>query len=137
MSTPKTPLPLSGGRTQLPHVEPLGSVKINHVKLFDENLILKAHTNNNGDNPKLYLYLDIEHPLPEFKQQKGTELHLGLSGVKLSFIANFRREPKRDSNVKFGRIDAYIPPSEIPKLLQALVRANLRSRSSERVAGGR
>jgi len=123
---PRASTPPSPTKTPLPHVEPLGRVRVNFVKVYDKRLIMKASAKNDGDNPELFL--DLEHPRPEFEQQDGVELHLGVS-------ANFRLEQRRDSSVK-PHIDVYLPLSEIPKLLQALVRANLRSRSSEGVAGG-
>ena len=100
----------------LPHVEPLGRVRLNFVKVYDKRLILKASGSNPGDNPELFI--DLEHPRPESTQQNGPELHLGVS-------ANFRLEPQKNSRVK-PHIDLYIPESEIHKLLQSIIQANLR-----------
>lgn len=100
----------------LPLVEPLGRVRLNFVKAYDKRNILKASARNEGDNPELFI--DLEHPVEGFTEMKETELHLGIS-------ANFHLEPQKNSAVK-PHIDLFVPASEIPNLLNALVRANLR-----------
>lgn len=104
-------------KVQLPHVEPLGRIPLNFVKVYapEHGVVLKAHRGN-GDNPELYI--DLEHPRPEFEQQNGPELHLGIS-------AKFRVEPLRNSKVK-PHIDAYLAESEIHRFLQSIIQANLR-----------
>lgn len=94
----------------LPYVQHLCRIPLNFVKVYDKRLILKASAANDGDNPELFI--DLEHPHPEFIQQNGAEIHLGVS-------ANFRLEPQRNSVVK-PHVDIYIPISEVGKLIEAL-----------------
>ncbi len=94
----------------LPRIQPLGHVPINFVKVYDKRLILKAAAANDGDDPELFI--DLESPRPEYTQQNGLELHLGVS-------ANFWVESRRNSQVK-PHIDIYIPASEIPRLAEIL-----------------
>ena len=94
----------------LPRVKPLGSVPVSFVKVYGGNLILKASSKNDGDNP--LLFLDLEHPRPNFGQMDGSELHLGVA-------AKFRLEPQRDSSVK-PHIDIYVPASEAVRLREML-----------------
>lgn len=98
-------------KVQLPHVEPLGYVKLNFVKAYVRGGggMLNAHRDTGGDP---VLYIDLEH------SPHGTELHLGVSG-------NFSVSPERPSSVK-PHIDIYIPQSQIHKFLQSIILANLR-----------
>lgn len=82
----------------LPRVEPLGRLKVNFVKVYSPQLMMKAHEKNHNDNPELFV--DIE----------GEEIHLGVS-------AKFRFEPQRESQVK-PHIDIYIPITEGAKVLE-------------------
>jgi len=97
-------------KVRLPHVEPLGYAKLNFVKVdVRGGGMLNAHRDTGGDP---VLYVDLEH------SPHGTELHFGASG-------NFSLSPERPSSVK-PHIDIYIPESEIHRLLQSIIQANLR-----------
>jgi len=94
-------------RKELPRVEPLGRIRINFVKIYSRDLVMKAHADN-GDKPELFI--DLEHA------GRGGELHFGIS-------ADFRFEPWRYTEVK-PHIDIYIPASEIPRLREMLARGD-------------
>ena len=124
--------PPTPGTKPLPRMQSLGRVDgipINYVKVYapKQGVILKAH-HENDDGCRLFL--DLE----DSGRNEGIELHLGVGG-------NLRPEPLRNSNVK-PHIDVYVPrseviplvtalyaavpPSEIPKLIQALAHVNRR-----------
>lgn len=84
----------------LPRVERLGRVKVNFVKVYSRDLVMKAHSED-GDDPELFV--DVEN-----SGRRGLELHLGVS-------ANFRFEPWRYTAVK-PHIDIYIPITEGEKI---------------------
>ncbi len=99
-------------KTPLPHVQHLCRIPVNFVKCYDQRFLLKAARE---DQPELFV--DLETPRPDFQEQNGAELHLGVSG-------QFRLEARRNSAVK-PHLDIYIPISEVAKLREALGRLQL------------
>ena len=88
---------------RIPKMIPLGRLKANFVKVYDDRCMLAA-----GPTQAPVVFIDLELPQPEYQQQKETEIHIGIS-------ANFQLGSRKDSGVK-PHIDIYLPLSEIGKL---------------------